>query len=262
MPDDYDEQAQRDFMANYVAMATTLSPIHAPVPHEGGHGAIGLDLAVIPPLSCERRFAFNHTKTEDTNKVPVVPKPRLTYAFPSFGPVTLYGGFAYVPPLTIGGVRSVVMSGEAGVGLTFANAQAGVRFHATMHKTIGDVATKFTEDAEDFDDLFMASTVGIDGMFGYKIGPVVPYLAAGLTDASTFFYVGDDGAISNNFHPYFGPTFSVGVDSLFLDRIRVGGEFYGAPGGSSLPDKDADKLDGLGRYGHIYTARIRLAVEL
>ena len=261
-PDDYDEQAQRDFLANYIALSTTFSPLHSPVPHEGGHGAIGVELAVIPPLSCARRYVFNHEKTEDTNKVPVVPKPRITFAFPSIGPLTIYGGAAYVPPLSIGGMRSVIVSGEAGFGLTFANVQAGGRFHATMHKTIGDVATKFERDDDDFDDLFLASTFGVDGMFGYKIGPMTPYLAVGFTDASTFFYIGDDSVVTNNYHPYLGPNFSVGIDSLWLGRIRAGAEFYGAPGGHGLPDATADVVGGFGRYGSLYTARVRLAVEL
>ena len=33
-PADYDEQAQQDFLLNYFALATTLSPLHAPVPSE------------------------------------------------------------------------------------------------------------------------------------------------------------------------------------------------------------------------------------
>jgi hypothetical protein len=46
------------------------------------------------------------------------------------------------------------------------------------------------------------------------------------------------------------------------ERVRVGAEFYAAPGGSSLPDPTAERIDGFGRYGHIYTARLRLGVEL
>ena len=55
-PSDYDEQVQQDFLANYVMLAMTYSPAHAPIPHEPGHGAIGVGLQVIPPLGCKKRF--------------------------------------------------------------------------------------------------------------------------------------------------------------------------------------------------------------
>ena len=103
-PDDYNEQVQADFLLNYVALATTLSPIHAPVPHEPGHGAIGLDIGIIPPLGCEKRYVLEWTKTEETNKSPVVPRPRVTFAFGEiFGGLVPYAGVAYVPPVPING---------------------------------------------------------------------------------------------------------------------------------------------------------------
>ena len=82
--------------------------------------------------------------------------------------------------------------------------------------------------------------------------------AVGFTDASTTFYVGDDGYISNNLHPYAGPVFSAGADAKF-GILRVGGELYGAPGGSSLPDESAAND---GDNGSLYTARFRVAVEI
>ena len=57
-PADYDEQAQQDFLVNYFGLSTTFSPIHGPIPHEPGHGAIGVELSVIPPLGCNRRLVM------------------------------------------------------------------------------------------------------------------------------------------------------------------------------------------------------------
>ena len=70
-PNGYDEQQQGDFLQNYFALGVTLSPIHAPVPHEAGHGAVGLDVLVLPPLGCGHRTVYNQTKTEDTNVTPI-----------------------------------------------------------------------------------------------------------------------------------------------------------------------------------------------
>lgn len=263
IPDNYDEQAQQDFLLNYFALATTYSAIHGPIPHNPGHGAIGIDLAGMPPLGCAKRIVLQGTKTEDTNKTPVVPRLRMTFAFPSVGKFVPYGGLAYVPPVKLFGTTNVIVSGEAGVGVPLGDkVQLGVRFHYTLQKTVGEIATPFVEGDTPFDDIYLGSTFGVDGSFGIDLGTIVPYVAGGFTDVSTFFYISDDGVVSNNLHPYFGPTFSAGVDGLIKERFRFGAEFYGASGGYSRPDKEVESVKPAGRYGSLYTGRIRLAVEL
>jgi len=265
-PGDYDEQAQRDFLANTPALALTFSPVHGPVPHEPGHGALGVDLAVIPPLSCARRFVLEWTKTEDTNRSPVAPKLRATVAFPEVLGVLAYAGVAYLPPVTVAGTRTVVLSGELGLGGRWFRGvprmQLGARFHATSVKIVADIAKAFDEGNEPVrDDLFLASTFGFDVLAGWEISWATPYLAVGVTDVSTFFYVADDGVVANNLHPYAGLTFSVGVDALLAGHFRWGAEFYGAPGGYSLPDSSAETPKRAPQYGHLYTGRLRLGVE-
>lgn len=263
MPADYDEQVQQDFLANYYALSTTFSPLHAPIPHKPGRGALTVELAVLPPLGCEKRYVLNYTKTEETNKTPIVPRPRVSYAFPEIGPLVLYAGGAYVPPVPLFGTTNVILSAELGAGLKLGEkAQAGLRFHATSQKTVGEIATPFDPDAEAVDDLYIGSTVGLDLMAGYRIKSVVPYLAVGLTDVSTFFFIGDDGVMTNNYHPYFGPALSLGADALLVKRLRLGGEFYSAPGGFSTPDPDVATVDKGSRYGNLHTFRLRAGVEL
>lgn len=265
-PDDYDEQVQQDFLQNYVALAATNSPIHGPVPHDQGRGAIGIDFGIIPPLGCDKRYVLNWTKTEDTNKTPVIPKPRVTFAFkiPDNKALVPYAGFAYLPPVTVFGTRNVLLSGEVGLGFRpKGGGQFGLRFHATSLKVVADVATAFDPETEPaVDDLYLASTFGFDAMFGYKVDAMVPYLAVGYTDVSTYFFIGDDGIVTNNLHPYSGMTMSLGLDGLINDVIRAGAEFYAAPGGYSLPDDTVESVDKGARYGNIYTGRFRLAVEL
>ena len=115
-PADYNEQAQQDFLSNYVALATTFSPLHGPIPDEPGHGSLGLELSVIPPLGCERRLVLNYTKTEDTNKTPILPRPRLTFTFPALGPVRLYAGVAYVPQSRFSELGTSSHPGSLGLG--------------------------------------------------------------------------------------------------------------------------------------------------
>lgn len=237
----FDDQGQTDFLLNYFALAVTQSPLHAPVPHEPGHGSIGVELNIIPPLNCSQRLVLSSTKTEDTNKAPVAPRPRLTFAMPKIGPVVPYASVGYVPPVTVFGTRNVIVSGEIGVGVPLENGvQLGARYHATLMKTIAEIATPFVEGDLPYDDFYSGSTFGVDLMGGYDAGKVTPYLAAGVTDVSTFFLIGDDLFIGENASPFFGPTASLGAQATLKEHIDVAAEFYTAP-----------------RY--IYTGRVRLA---
>lgn len=235
-----DDEGQQNFLLNYFSLSTTLSPLHAPVPHEPGRGTIGLEVFVIPPLSCERRLVLNSSKTEDTNKAPVAPRPRATFAFPQVGPVVPYAGVAYVPPVTINGVRNVIVSGEIGVGLPLeSGVQLGARYHATMLKTIGEIATPFVEGAEAYDEFYSGSTFGLDLSAGYAFERVTPYIAAGFTDVSTFFLIGDDLFVGENTTPFFGFVGSVGAQATLGEHIDLAGELYTAP-------------------GYLYTGRLRI----
>lgn len=229
----YDDEGQQNYLLNYFALATTFSPLHAPVPHEPGRGSISLGLNVIPPLSCERRLVLNSSKTEDTNKAPVAPMPRLSFAFPKLGPIVPYGGVGYVPPVTVFGTRNVIVSGEIGVGIPLENGlQLGGRYHATLMKTVAEIATPFVEGDPAYDDFYSGSTFGVDAMVGYKLAEigVTPYLAVGFTDASTFFLIGDDLFVGENTDPFFGLTSSVGAQYVVADRIDLAAEFYTAVG--------------------------------
>ena len=65
-------------------------------------------------------------------------------------------------------------------------------------------------------------------------------MAIGMTDASTFFYIGDDAVVTNNANPYFAPALSVGLDIKKIKWLDTAVEFYTAP-------------------GVIYTGRLRVA---
>jgi hypothetical protein len=261
-PDDYDENVQEDFLQNYVALATTYSPVHGPVPHESGHGSIGIDVGIIPPVGCDKRFALAHTKTEDPNKAPAVPRLKISGALPQIGPLVPYLSLAYLPPVKLLGTTNVIVSGEAGLGATAGeHFQAGGRYHMTLQKTVGEVVTPFAEGDPVYDDLYLASSFGIDALAGWKFGSVVPYVTVGFTDVSSNVYIGDDGVVANNLHPYAGLVDSLGVDSLIAKKLRLGGELYAAWGGHSVVDDTVTTVKPAGRYGHIYTARINIGYE-
>jgi len=147
--------------------------------------------------------------------------------------------------------------------------QLGARFHGTLQRTVGNIAGAFDpgEDPE-YADLYLSSTMGGDVLFGYRLDALTPYLSIGWTEVQSFFWIGDNDAsgatVSNNLHPYSGLAASLGVDALVKGRLRLGGEFYTAPGGySELDGIDySQDVDQASRYGSIYTGRVRLAYEL
>ena len=263
-PGDYNETVQQDFLQNFPALVSSFSAVHAPIPHAPGHGMIGLNLSGVPYLSCEQQYVLDWTKTEDTNRTPVIPLPRISFSFPvsenaKFVP---YGGVGYLPPVTIMETRTVLLSAELGFGYDFEGPlSAGLRGHATSMKIVADVASHFSPDDPNVADLFIGHTFGVDAMVGYDTPNVTPYLAVGFTDVSTFFYIGDNGVVIDNYHPYFGLTTSAGVDMLLAEKWRVGGEIYYAPGGYSLPDADVESVEKTSRYGNLLTARMRLGRE-
>lgn len=267
-PSDYDEQAQQDAQQNYFALVGSFSPLHAAVPHKGGRGMIGVDAAVLPPLTCAQRFVLDWTKTEDTNKSFLLPKIVASYAFPEIKDrLVIYAGLALLPPIPINGTRNLLLSTELGFGVHAAPVvDVGARFHMSLQRTYGDVATAFTKDEPSIEDVFLGGTWGIDALISFPVVVdeqlVSPYLAAGYLDASTFFFVGDSSYAAINLHPYSGPAVAVGLDTLLVKRLRLAGEFYAAPGGFSLPDSSAAVVGGFSKYGSLYTGRLRIGVEL
>lgn len=263
IPDDYNEQVQQDFMQNYFALIASFSPLHGPVPHAPGRGSVGVDLAVVPPLGCAKRFVLNWTKTEDTNKTPILPRIAASFSFPAIQDVVVpYAGVGFFPSVAFNGTRNMVLSGELGLGGNIADiVDIGARFHGTLLRTYGDVASAFNEADAPVEDVFVGSTWGVDALFGFPVSVVTPYVAVGYLDASTFFFVGDTAYVASNLHPYSGVAFSVGLDALIVDRFRLGGEFYGAPGGYSQPVAGTESVSTAARYGRLYTARLRLGYE-
>ena len=235
-PSGYSEDAQQNYLLNFFSAGTTFSPLHAPVPSPAGTGSFGVELSIIPPLGCEKRLVLDYRKTEDTNKMPVLPRPRVSFAFPAIDTenhkIIPYAGLGYVPPVKVKGMQNVVMSVEAGVGIKDKEEkglQYGLRGHATLLKTVAEIATPFEEGGEAYPDFYVGSTMGANVMLGYSNEGITPYIALGFLDVSTFFYIDDDGLVINNGNPYSGPEAAIGTQWRPNKKIQVAGEFYTVP---------------------------------
>jgi hypothetical protein len=232
-PSDYSESGQRSFLLNYFALATTFSPLHAPVPSKAGTGHAGVEIAGIPPLGCKRRLVLDYTKTEDTNKTPVAPRIRTHFAFPKIGKrVVPYAGLGYIPPVPLMGTQNVITSGEFGFGVPARGDggwQWGGRYHFTLMRTIAEIATPFDDNAAAFDDFYVGSTMGFDAMAGFKFEKWTPYAAVGLTSVATFFHIGDSGVTPENEDAFLGAVTSLGAQWRAAEHWSFSGELYAAP---------------------------------
>jgi len=189
-------------IAASTALAMAPSPLTSPSPYKAFQVAIGLDLHQFDYLSCQERTVFlgGIQKTEDTNKTPVVPRFRFSMGLPMGGYVTISG----LPPLTLFGVRTGVITGEVGggFGLGDSPARLGVRLHASSGQIVGDIAHPVGMEPGDegyddasVDDEYQFLNVGADAAVSWAIElpklSIFPYAGAGVLNVSSIFYVGE-----------------------------------------------------------------------
>lgn len=193
------EAAQQWNLANATSLAMTLSPLMAPNSYRPFEVVVSLELNQLDYMTCEERTVLSGGKTEDTNKTPIIPRPRVTLGLP-FGYVSIAG----LPPAKLFGVRTGVLSVEAGGGHTLDNGlKVGARIHSTIGQVVGDIAHPFGlspgdagYEEEAVDDEYQFVNVGADVSLGYLIDlpmlHITPYVGAGVLRATSIFYVGED----------------------------------------------------------------------
>ena len=105
----------------------------------------------------------------------------------------------------------------------------GTRVHLNFTRARAEIATPFVKGTTAYDDLFYASSLGLDLAMSYNLASsgldwLTPYLSAGVADISTLFIVGDDLVVTQNVvYPWWGALVTLGTQS----------SYYGASGGGS-----------------------------
>ena len=262
--DNYDtgltsEAAQQWNLANATSLAMTLSPLMAPNAYKPFEVAVSLELNQLDYLSCQERTVLEGIKTEDTNKTPIVPRPRVTLGLP-FGYVSVAG----LPPVKLAGVRTGLLSVEAGGGHTLdSGLKVGGRIHSTIGQIIGNIALPFEAPdgvdgggEEAVDDEYQFINVGADVSVGYDIElskiQLMPYIGAGVLRTTSIFFVGEtpyevfagdyfyDRYFREDILSEYVPGFA-GIDAFAglggrMGRIDGALEFFFIPVRRSMPD--------------------------
>ncbi len=122
----------------YFASATLLTGLDGSRDLAPGSISIGLEIGWLPPLDAtERRVGFNGTKTEDLNKAPVLPRPRVTFGLPGRFALTVAGD----PPIRSFGVKPRLLALALDRPL-YETAPWGVSVRG--YGQVGDVEAAFT----------------------------------------------------------------------------------------------------------------------
>jgi hypothetical protein len=91
----------------YFASATLLSGLETPSTRRPGDVSIGLELGWLPRLnSTELRVGYDGLETEDLNKAPVIPRPRVTVGLPARLSLIVAG----TPPVRMFGVKAALLA--------------------------------------------------------------------------------------------------------------------------------------------------------
>ncbi len=202
-------------MLNHPALSMLISPLGMPKV-EGA--VLGLEVSMIPALGCKDRVVVynNALKTEDTNKVPVLPRPRIKVGLPKLAGFDGYLGIAYVPPVPMGSTSMHHAGFELGVSRQLSpELSLGFRYHAAVSKVADDIAKSVEEDGPTVLDFYANGLWGAGLHVGYQGNPLPAglglYTAFGFANVGTFFLIGDDGVIQNNPEPFQGVEYSVGA---------------------------------------------------
>ncbi len=228
VPANYDEARQQAHLANYFAAGFLLTPGLA-APRTSSGGAVGLELGLIPPLSCSARLVLDGTKTEDTNKSPVLPRPRVRAALPALAGVTPWMGASFLPPVPSPIGTLLFVGTELGAAWSHRDGfTVGARAHLDFARMRGEIATPANPDDPAVDDLFFANGIGVDLQAAWTFEPapavtIAPFGSVGFADVSTLTIVGDDLAIVQNTEaPWWGALLAGGVEARLFQHLLVG----------------------------------------
>lgn len=190
-----DQEAQQYLnMLNFYSFSLAPAALRAPLPFDALKVSASFELNYIPSLNCVERTVFYGTKTEDTNKTPVLPRLRVSTTLP-FG-VTV--GIQGVPPVTLFGVNSGMIGLDLGYGKRLGEKfDVGVRGFGFLARVAGEMAGPFSGLPEDeVDDVFRSRILGIEAQAGYRAmtgaTAITPYLGIGYTNVKAWMFVGEN----------------------------------------------------------------------
>jgi hypothetical protein len=205
------------------ALLLSLAP-QGPVGALGpGQPEAGLELIAIPTIDGTTGGKRQITASDRT---PLFPRPRAALGLPMPGGYRAFIGASYLPPIQVNSVSSHQGALEAGLAWAPGPLSVGLRGHLVLARSqspVTDPATRDTLDSIEY---------GADIVAGYTqetpLGPVAPWLCAGLLHVSGDFHVQSDGYVLSS--ALTRPLFAGGVRLLPLPHLSLGASLALVPG--------------------------------
>lgn len=254
---DSDYEAQQYVnMLNFYSVSMNPSALRSPAPFQVLKFNASLEMSSIPALNCLERTVFYGTKTEDTNKTPVLPRLRVSATLP----MGFYVGLTGVPPVTIFGVSSGLLSVDLGYGMVVAEKiEVGGRASAFFGRVLGEMAGPVSGLPEDeVEDVFRARVITVEASAGYRALTgklaLTPYVNLGFMHVKSWMYVGenwtskpyDEGDLANADAPKDGDT--SGLYKGVTADLGVAAHFAGLDGALDLNLVPTNLLPGNERF--------------
>jgi hypothetical protein len=202
-------------LMGYYSAALAFSPVGAPRIASPWNGSLGVELSYLPALSEAQRSA-GFSKTESTNLLPVIPRPRAS--------LTLPAGFAleasWIPPIPAFGVTANLVSAAISRPIVLRNVIVTPRISGTTGSVRGPITcNEELEERGGGDAIFYAHVChGLESedrfepvaMSGELVATriiggrsIAPYVGVGVRHERNTFDVGvrySDGSLDPN-HP-------------------------------------------------------------
>lgn len=261
----------------YFAGVSLFSGFGPPRSREPHSVNVAFEVAHIPRLSRrERRVGFDGTKEEDTNKAPLVLRPRITMNLTNR--ISFTG--SYVPPIKVFDVKTELVAASLNASLFEAGGfTAGARCFAQYGKVRGDItcpADKLDDPAfaphceEASNDTMHMRTYGVELGASYRINRLrglTPYLTFSYQTLRLQFDV--DAVMPHGFHDQrkmrtSGETWAVGAGATFpiTDRFHFSAGVVYMPNTVRRRDPDQNFEQKSRRNEAMVNARVQFSYDL
>lgn len=223
-------------MQNYFISLFTPLPHPGHLPSAQKKSRLGLDTTYLPRLSCVQRLALDATKTENTSKMPVLPRPRFQTSFFQNNYLALDIGLQFLPPIPLPAMTASYLAADLsvayeplrGIGVV------GRTFMGLLYLR-SEIATPFSKDDPVKEDWFTFASFGADITFSMAMPisarqTLVPFVSAGFIKAASLFVVADDRLpVPNEKYPLFSPTIYSGFAyQVFDEQLNINFTMGGA----------------------------------
>jgi hypothetical protein len=238
IPPNYDEDQQRAFMQNYFIALFMPLPFINWHPSDSIKSNAGFDISYVPKLSCQERLVIKGTKTENTDKGPVMPRIQVKKELFLWNKLSLSIGASFLPPLPIPGLSvwyasvQTALSYEPILGLAL-----HLREFMNLAYINTEIVSPLQKDDPVKDDWFNFASIGSDltASFAVPLGEsqkLYPYISFGIIKAASIFVVGiDKFAVLNEKYPLLALTNFMGLSyHAFHSKLQLTLSAGGAAG--------------------------------